>query len=67
MLYSFNYTDSGRDRGDVGCQFECQSASLQAKARAGDKQQVCLHGLHEGTVVNNTQLRAGPAKITDIH
>lgn len=58
MLYSFNYTDSGCDITDVGGQFECQSASLQAKARAGDKQQVCLHGLQEGTVVHNTQLRA---------
>lgn len=58
LLYSFNYTDSGCDIADVGRQFECQSASLQTKARAGDKQQVCLHGLHEGTVVHNTQLHA---------
>lgn len=58
MLYSFNYTDSGCDTGDVGCQFECQSASLRAKAGAGDKQQVRFHGLHEGRAVNDTQLRA---------
>lgn len=58
MLDSLNYTDSGGDITDVGRQFEGQSASLQAKAGAGDKQQVCLHGLHEGTVVHDTQLRA---------
>lgn len=58
MFYRFNYTDGRCDITDVGRQFECQSASLQAKGRAGDKKQVCFHGLNEGTVVHNTQLRA---------
>lgn len=58
ILDSFNYTDGGCDMIDAGRQFECQSASLQAKGRAGDKQQVCLHWLYEGTVVHDAQFSA---------
>lgn len=67
ILDSFNYTDGGCDMIDAGRQFECQNASLQAKGRAGDKQQVCLHWLYEGTVVHDAQLSAWPVKITDIY
>lgn len=58
ILDGFNSTDSGGDMADVGRHSECQSASLQAEAGAGDKQQVRLHGLQEATVVDNAQLRA---------
>lgn len=55
ILASFNYTDGGCDTIDAGRQFKCQSASLQAKGRAGHKQQVCLLWLYEGTVVQDGQ------------
>lgn len=67
ILASFNYTDGGCDTIDAGCQFECQSASLQAKGRAGHKQQVCLLWLYEGTVVQDGQPSARPVKITNIY
>lgn len=67
MLDCFNYTDSGCDMTDVGYQFECQSASLQAKGRAGDKQQVGLHRLYEGTMVHDAQLSTWPVKIANIY
>lgn len=34
ILARSNYTDGGCDMIDAGRQFECQSASLQAKGRA---------------------------------
>lgn len=57
-MASFKHTHSWCDMTNVGRQFESQSASLWAKGRAGDKQQVCLHGLHEGTAVHDAQLSA---------
>lgn len=67
ILASFNYTDGGCDTIDAGRQFKCQSASLQAKGRAGHKQQVCLLWLYEGTVVQDGQPSTWPVKITNIY
>lgn len=48
---------------DVGLQPEGESGYVQAKRRAGNEQQDCLHGLHEGAAVQDGQLSARPVKI----
>ena len=56
-----NYTHCGCDVTDVGPQVEGESG---AKRRAGDEQQDCLHGLHEGAAELDRQFSARPVKIT---
>lgn len=48
---------------DVGLQPEGESGYVPAKRRAGNEQQDCLHGLHDGAAVQDGQLGARPVKI----
>lgn len=59
-----HYTHCGCDVADVGLQSEGEGGAAQARRRAGDEQEGCLYGLHDGAAELRRHFGACPVEIT---